>query len=349
MVNISKYNDFILENKFNSIIDDIIFRVSEDVEGKWTGPDTITWEYPDKDNKKSDKIVDKILDFGDKSLNKLRDFIKNLPKEKIREYYIKVINKLDNLPDTFRKKLIVGITSVFITFVSLTYLISPSSGKSSDIFGAGLNDKQKSEIIQLTNKNKKSSFDKAQKLVKLVEAGYSDDRSDRGNYINTPSGRRFIGTNHGISAPILSKYFKDKGIKRSITKNDMINLSYKTALKIYKKNYWDDKHLYEISDQNVANIIYDGCVNQGSESMRSVLRKAFEENGIQISDDDVIFSSDVLKRANNVDPEKLFNSIKKYRSERYKDSETFRVHGDGWLNRLANINYTPDGELEDRT
>lgn len=353
MTNISKYNDFILEKKFNSIVDDIIFRIVEDVEGRWTGPNTIVWEYTDEDPKKDDKsnidkVADKIIDFGEKSLNKLRDFIKDLPKEKIKEYYIKVINKIKSLPDSIRKKLIIGITSVFITFVSLTYLTSPSTG--SNIVKGGLNSNQTEEIIQLTKKSKKATFEEAQKLVKLAEAGYSDDKGDNGNYIDIKGGgRRFIGTNHGISAPVLAKYFKDKGINRLITKNDMMKLSYKTALKIYKKNYWDDKNLGELTDQNVANIIYDGCVNQGSDAMRSIVRDALEENGVKISDDDVIFSKEVLKRANNVNAENLFKSIKKYREDRYKEAETFSRHGEGWLKRLDNISYLPiDTESKDK-
>ena len=48
-----------------------------------------------------------------------------------------------------------------------------------------------------------ASFDVAQSQVKEVEAGYSDDRKDTGNWIEIKGiGKRFIGTNHGISAPI---------------------------------------------------------------------------------------------------------------------------------------------------
>jgi lysozyme family protein len=185
-------------------------------------------------------------------------------------------------------------------------------------------------------------------LVKLAEAGYSDDRGDNGNFIDVPGGRRFIGTNHGISAPILANYFKSQGIKRLLTKDDMKNLSYKTALEIYKADYWNAQHLGELSDQNVANIIYDGCVNQGSDAMRSIVRDALEENGVEISDNDVIFSKKVLSKANKVDQIELFNSIKKFRESRYKESGTFNRHGEGWLNRLDNISYEPQETSSDK-
>ena len=352
MNKINKYNDFLLEKEFNSIINDFL-RIVEEVEGKWTSPNTIEWDYsnepkeePKEDKNDIDELTDKIIDFGEKALNKLRDFLKKLPKEKIKEYYVMMINKFKSLPDAFRKKLIIGITGVFLTFVSLGYLTSPSIG--SNVMKGGLSNTQTEEIIQL-NKDKKevvtpqhASFEKAQGLVKLAEAGYSDDRGDNGNFIDVPGGgRRFIGTNHGISAPILAEYFKEQGIKRLLTKDDMMNLSYKTALKIYKSNYWNAQNLSELSDQNVANVIYDGCVNQGVDAMRSIVRDALEDNGIEISDNDVIFSKEVLTKANGVDPVELFNSIKKFRESRYKESETFNRHGEGWLNRLDAISYVP--------
>ena len=36
---------------------------------------------------------------------------------------------------------------------------------------------------------------------------------------------------------------------------------------------------------------------------------------------------------------KLFNSIKQNRIERYRNASTFKKHGDGWLNRLEKINF----------
>ena len=315
MNKISKYNDFLLEKEFNSIIDDI-FRIVEDVEGKWINPNTIEWDYsnkpeeePEEDKNDVDELTDAIIDFGDKVLNKLHDFLKKLPKEKIKEYYVRIINKFKSLPETLRRKLIGGVTGVFLTFVTLTQLLSPTSSDG-PINNNNLDSKQTEEIIQVTKTDiKKASFEKAQGLVKLAEAGYSDDRGDNGNFIDVMGGRRFIGTNHGISAPILANYFKSQGIKRLLTKEDMMNLSYETALKIYKADYWDAQHLGELSDQNVANVIYDGCVNQGSDAMRSIVRDALEENDIEIGDNDVIFSKKVLSKANSVDQVELFNSI----------------------------------------
>ena len=73
MNKISKYSDFLLEKEFNSIIDDI-FRIVEDVDGKWTSPNTIEWDYsnePKEETQENDKdeLTDAIIDFGERALN----------------------------------------------------------------------------------------------------------------------------------------------------------------------------------------------------------------------------------------------------------------------------------------
>ena len=351
---ISKYNEFLLEKKFQSILDDI-YKIVES-EGRWIDDNTIEWDVAPREYEWDLTNDVKKPSLVDKTVSKIKDLISNLPKEKIKEYFIKLLNKLKPLPEKIRKFLIVHYTSAFLTVVTLGYLVSPTTevpsdgiSKTSMVKTEQLDKDIRDEVLKVNNKeSNKASFEKAQGLVKLAEAGYSDDRGDNGNYIDVPGGKRFIGTNHGISAPILDNYFKSQGIKRLLTKDDMINLSYKTALEIYKADYWNAQHLGELTDQNVANVIYDGCVNQGSDAMRSVLRNALEENGVDISDNDVIFSKEVLTKANGINQIKLFNSIKKFREQRYKESDTFKRHGDGWLNRLDNISYEPQETSSDR-
>jgi lysozyme family protein len=312
------YSDFILEKEFNLLLTDI-FKIIES-KGKWTSPNTIEWDY-ENDNVSNTWLI------------KLKKFIEKLPKEKIKEYYVKLINSIKNMPNLIRKKLIIIITGVFLTFTSLSYLISPATSITNP--SGELSNQQIKEIIELNKKTKKASFKKAQEHVKIVEAGYSNDKKDEGNWIKLNNGeKRFIGTKYGISAPVLQKF-----LNRIPTQDDMINLSYETALEIYKIEYWDALNLNIISDQNVANIIYDGCVNQGKYAMRSILRKSLEENGLKIKDSDVIFSINILNKLNELDQKKLFNSIKKYREERYRNSKTFNIHGKGWLNRLNKLIY----------
>lgn len=312
-MNVYKYNEFFLEKEFDSIINEL-FVVLES-EGVWKNNNTIEWGI---DNKSSFK-------------DKLKNFLSKLPKEKIKGYFIKLMNKIKDFPYNKRKKLIIIITSVFLTFVSIDYLISNDSE-------SGLDKSQTEEILKTNNKEevyKKSSFIEAQKLVKLAEGGYSNDKKDKGNWITTKNGEKiFIGTNHGISAPVLKEY-----LGRIPTKKDMINLSYETAIEIFKNKYWTPINLELLKNQSIANIIYDGCINQGRSTMRSVVKNAAEENGIKIEVNDNIFSDKIINKLNNLDQKKLFNSIKKHRKIKYENSKTFKKHGDGWLKRLDSISY----------
>lgn len=120
-------------------------------------------------------------------------------------------------------------------------------------------------------------------------------------------------------------------------KEDMMNLSYETALDIYKNQYWGDQKIERFCNQSVADVVYDGCVNQGIAGMKSVLRNVLRENGVKISDDVNPFEGDYIKQLNMLEQDKLFNSIKKNREERYKEARTFKRHGAGWLDRLEKL------------
>lgn len=289
MIKVYNYKDYFIETEFEIIVE-ILYRLDE------SNLDMFSNDF--KDN--------------------LKKFLEKLPKEKIKEYYVKLIDKIKNLPAPTRKKLIITITSIFLGFVSINYL--------SDVFtDNGIKPETIKEISIV-----KASFHEAQELVKKVERGYSNDRKDRGNYV----GGNFIGTNHGISAPLLAKY-----MGKTPTVEDMKNLSYEKALEIYKKEFWNRLKLEHLKNQSIANIIYDGCVNQGVNTMRSIIRDALEENNINVDDDDNIFSEKILSKINDMDSEILFNSIKKHRINKYKQARTYKTHGSGWLNRINNITY----------
>ena len=323
---ISKYNEFLLEKEFNEILNDIFLIVES--EGVWTSPNTIEWDMTKKPDEKKPDLIDRGLD-------KLKSFISKLDKDQIRDYYIRLINKLKPLPEKMRKFLITHYTSVFLTVVSLTYLVggqneTTKSDETQPVKTETIDPKIKKEIVEL---HKVASFEEAQSAVKEVEAGYSDDRGDTGNWVEVPGyGKRFVGTNHGISAPILQKY-----LGRIPKREDMENLSYQTAIEIYKKDYWDAQNLSTLCDQSVANVIYDGCVNQGIDGMSEVIRNAAKEQDINLTGS--VYSKSNLRRLNSLNQKELFNSIKKFRESRYKQAATWNRHGEGWLNRLNGIEY----------
>jgi lysozyme family protein len=326
---VNKYNDFVLDKQFESIIDNILLLVES--EGKWLDDRTYLWDL--KQSKEDEKSPTFEWDLTNTNTNstktKLEKFLSKIPKDKIKKYFYKFLEKLKLLPNKTRKKLLIVYSSVFLSIASIGFLTSVSDKVETDLFN-----KNKELIIEMAKLNNKSSFKESQFLVKGVEKGYSSDRKDRGNFVKTKWGKRFVGTNHGISAPILMEY-----LGRIPTEDDMRNLTYEQALEIYKKQYWTPQNLNLFNNQSVANLIYDGCVNQGIQAMKDIVRAAYIENGIQLGSLENPFQEKWIKTANTLDHQLLFNSIKQGRESRYKESITFKTHGDGWLNRLNSLEY----------
>jgi lysozyme family protein len=327
---ISKYNEFLLEKEFQSLIDEM-YRIVES-EGRWTSDNTYEWDISNVYDNEVEQP-----DWIDRLIDKAEDFIKKIPKEKIKEYFVRLVNATKSIPEIFRKRILAGYLSIFLAVVSFGYLVTPSSSEETQKVEQ-IDSKIKKDIEEIHQKvftkKDKASFEVAQGLVKTVEAGYSDDRGDTGNWITIPGhGQRFVGTNHGISAPILHEY-----LGRYPKKEDMINLSYETALKIYKSKYWNEQNLSEFSNQSVANIIYDGCVNQGQSAMREIVRDAYRINGIDIGDNSP-FAKSSISKINKINQQKLFDTVKELRESRYREAATWDRHGDGWLNRLNGIEF----------
>jgi lysozyme family protein len=167
-----------------------------------------------------------------------------------------------------------------------------------------------------------ADFSQAQKKVAKSEGGYQNLYNDSGNWTSGKVGiGSQIGTNWGISAPVLSQY-----LGRTATVSDMKNLSYETALKIYKKNYWTPIGGDNIRDDSVALIIYDGAVNNGVAGIKNIVKDSL---GIASYDVNAI---------NKIDGKKAFELIKSGREKAYK-----RIGGqfvNSWLNRLNSYAYS---------
>ena len=319
---ITKYNYFLAEELFLSIQTDI-YKILESNE---TPLDDRTFEWGI--DSKSD-IINSETNF---SFDKVKKLVSILPKEKIKEYYVRLINGLEKLPDRLRKFLIRHYTSIFLTTVSLSYLLSTPNDATTT--GQTKTETIKPKLLkEIEVVDKKSEFLKSQKLVKTAEAGYSDDMGDRGNFYRG----RFIGTNHGISAPVLAEY-----MGKTPTQGDMKNLTYETALEIFKTNFWDAQNLSEFSNQSVANIIYDGCVNQGVSKMKQLVFDAASNLGVELKGQ--TFTVANIEKLNSLDQKELFDTIKKFRELRYKEAATWKRHGRGWMNRLTSFEYRANNE-----
>lgn len=322
-----KYNEFLLDKEFETITNQI-FRLVENG-GRFTSDNTYVWDMSKKHD--DEKPVTFEWDFtktNDTIVDKLENLLKKLPKEKIQEYFFKFIDKIKLLPEKFRRKILVNYATAFLSVASVSFLVTGLSSYQG-------NDKVVKEFVKVT---KKASFEVSHKKVAAIEGGYSDDRKDTGNFVefelNGKKVKRFIGTKYGISAPVLMKY-----LGHLPKKEDMMNLSYETALEIYKDKYWDDQDMEKFCNQSVATIIYDGCVNQGVGAMKDILRKVLNDNGIQVNDDTTPFQTDYIKVINSLDQAQVFDTIKKYRKDRYHVAATAKTHEGGWLNRLEKLEF----------
>jgi lysozyme family protein len=322
----NKYNDFLLDRQFESITNQI-FRLVENG-GRFTSDNTYVWDMPKKYDEEPVTFEWDFTKTSDSIVDKLESLLKKIPKEKLQEYFFKFLDKIKLLPEKFRRKILVNYATAFLSVASVSFLVSGLSNNKVD-------DKVVKEFVNVT---KKASFEVSHKKVAAIEGGYSDDRKDIGNYVdfelNGKMVKRFIGTKYGISAPVLMKY-----LGHLPKKEDMMNLSYETALEIYKDKYWDNQDMEKFCNQSVATIIYDGCVNQGIGGMKDILRKVLNDNGVQLSEDNSPFQNDYIKVINSLDQSQVFDTIKKYRKNRYHTTATAKDHETGWINRLEKLEY----------
>lgn len=296
---------FIVEKEFQLIMDELFSILESDDEQ----PLTFEWTIKNK--------------------SKLEKFLSKLNKRQVVEYFEKFIKWLDKLPGSMKSKILIPTISIFLVFASSQELTSsniPSEIKSS-ILSIGENDVDRP--IKDIPKIPKANFGKAQEMVKKGEGGYTDDKDDSGNWVDG----KLVGTNFGISAPQLKDH-----LGKTPSKKDMENLSYDSALKIYKKEFWSRNNLEFLNNQYVANIIYDGVVNQGRGGTKKVLQNVLKEFDMDIKLKD-IFEPETIKKMNNLDQEELFNNIFKFRWERYKGTKKFDKYGKGWKNRLDEFKF----------
>lgn len=95
-----------------------------------------------------------------------------------------------------------------------------------------------------------------------IEGGYQCMHDDNGNWTGGKVGvGDLVGTNWGISAPVLAAY-----LKRTPTVADMKNLKEEVAREIFRKNYWNQMKGDQINSQDIANGIYDMGINSGIET-----------------------------------------------------------------------------------
>ena len=173
-----------------------------------------------------------------------------------------------------------------------------------------------------------ANFDSAIAVVLKNEGGYQHNKADKGNY---NSRKQLVGTNRGISAPMLEQW---RGYP--VSENDMRNLSHTEAVEIYKKIFWTDGIKGgQIKDQDNAEIIFDHAVNAGVPKTGRLVQKTLNTLGKNIAVDGGI-GPNTLHALNTVDPYRFFEAFKQARINWYKSISggSNSVFAMGWINRV---------------
>lgn len=177
-----------------------------------------------------------------------------------------------------------------------------------------------------------ASFDIAQEIVKANEGGYQNNAKDSGNYTGGKVGvGAQIGTNHGVSAPVLMAW-----LGRTPTVEDMRNLGYATALQIFKRNYWDYLALDNLANQSIANMIYDGAINQGVGASKKMMADALIAVGK--TGQSTESASALVAKINSVNQEAYFNAYREARKKRYDRNQGHYAYSH-WIQRLNEIGF----------
>jgi lysozyme family protein len=303
----------------------------------------------DVDIKFEHPIVDLVKDF----LSKLKD------KEKVKQYFLRILDELKSLPYDVKKSLLIKLSFMFLGYVTISDLTTQEIIEKEPVMAevevelpknkpgeeVKSNIEKSNDEKELNNDSKGAKFEIAQEGVQKAEGKYTAKINDKGNWTgNEVNVGMLLGTKFGIAAPTLVKYYKDNNLGTP-SQQDMMGLTYDDALKIYKKDYWDAQKLSNFKSQSLANILYDGCVNQGPPATLTILKKSLKKVGIDSSDvnswnefhENLI---DDVNKLSKIKTKKLFKTIWDKRWERYQQGKSDFING--WKNRLDELTFNDD-------
>lgn len=161
------------------------------------------------------------------------------------------------------------------------------------------------------------NFDTAFKLLIGHEGGYTDLRSDPGNWTGGVVGKGVLkGTKYGIAA-------------NSYPSLDIKNITLDQAKGIYKRDYWDKVKGDQLS-ADLSFHVFDMAVNSGVSRGIKLLQKT-----VGTTQDGLIGPATLLA-ASKLNPS---DAVLIYNANRllfYTSLDTFKTFGKGWTNRVAN-------------
>lgn len=170
-----------------------------------------------------------------------------------------------------------------------------------------------------------ASFEIFAPKLKRLEGGYVNHPSDPGG-----------ATMAGVTFEVYKRYCSANGLP-SPTLTDLKNISNKEWSDIMKSGYWDKLKADQINNQSIAEISSDWLVNSGVGKIKNLQAIL----GVSV---DGIVGQNTINAFNSANQLKLFNDIKRERTEFYynivKNKPSSNVFLNGWLNRLKEFNFS---------
>jgi lysozyme family protein len=161
------------------------------------------------------------------------------------------------------------------------------------------------------------------------EGGYQCLRSDNGNWTGGKVGWGvLIGTNKGISAPLLQDFNRTvKGIYYKTTQDDMKNLTIAIATAIYGK-YFGIPIRIEALPKGFDLMLFDTCVEHGVYGTVQMLQGL-----LKIDQDGVLGEEQTLPAIQSADLYDLIVNFSARFLSYLKSTDDWQVFGKGWQSR----------------
>lgn len=171
-------------------------------------------------------------------------------------------------------------------------------------------------------------FDIALKLTLQNEGGYSNNPKDKGGETYAGISRNFNPTWIGwrIIDNLKLKWKTTRRIDEFLATDKTII----EAVKIfYKKNYWLKNNLEKLISQDMANLVFDFCVNSGGAILRIQKFLLIEADGICGNE-----TIEALNKFYKTKGNEAINDLVFLRLSYVKSLADFDTFGAGWENRI---------------
>ncbi len=170
----------------------------------------------------------------------------------------------------------------------------------------------------------RKTLDFALNKIFSVEAGYQDNRVDKGNWYKG----QLIGTNRGIAAPTLAAW-----IGEAPTPTRMRNLSAKTARAILEARYAMPIY-YDQLPAGLDYALLDFAVNSGPRRAIKELQQSMQEVKA-----DGVMGGMTLKAILKYDPKGLIRALASQRLSFLKNLSNYWKFGKGWKRRVNTVTH----------